>query len=88
VPGLSGEIVEVGRITHFFPKITVAVVELKAPLKVGDRILIRGATTNLEQTVESMQIEHKPVQEAQPGQSIGLKVKDRVREKDVVYKIS
>ena len=85
---MSGEIVEVGRVTHFFPRISVAVVELKAPLKVGDRIMIRGATTNLEQTVETMQIEHQSVQEAQPGQSIGLKVKDRVREKDVVYKIS
>jgi len=84
---LSGEIVEVGRVTHYFSRIGVAVVELKAPLKIGDRILIRGATTNLEQTVESMQIEHKPVEEAGPGQSIGLKVKDRVREKDIVYKL-
>ncbi|RLI27424.1 MAG: translation elongation factor-like protein [Candidatus Hecatellales archaeon] len=79
--------VEVGRVTHYFSRIGVAVVELKAPLKIGDRILIRGATTNLEQTVESMQIEHKPVEEAGPGQSIGLKVKDRVREKDIVYKL-
>lgn len=84
---MSGEIVEVGRVTHYFSRIGVAVVELKAPLKIGDRILIRGATTNLEQTVESMQIEHKPVEEAGPGQSIGLKVKDRVREKDIVYKL-
>lgn len=80
--------VEVGRVTHFFPKISVAVVELKAPLKVGDHILIRGATTNFEQIVESMQIEHRPVQEAGPGQAIGLKVRDRVRKKDIVYKIS
>ncbi|MHC1586720.1 MAG: U32 family peptidase C-terminal domain-containing protein [Candidatus Hecatellaceae archaeon] len=84
---MSGELVEVGRVTHYFSKISVAVVELKAPLKVGDRILIRGATTNFEQTVDSMQIEHKPVQEAQPGQSVGIKVKDRVREKDIVYKV-
>ena len=84
---MSGEIVEVGRVTHYFSKISVAVVELKAPLKIGDKILIRGATTNFEQTVESMQVEHKPVEEAQPGQSVGIKVKDKVREKDVVYKI-
>jgi len=84
---MSGELVEVGRVTHYFSKISVAVVELKAPLKVGDRILIRGATTNFEQTVDSMQIEHKPVQEAQPGLSVGIKVKDRVREKDIVYKV-
>ncbi|RLI29500.1 translation elongation factor-like protein [Candidatus Bathyarchaeota archaeon] len=79
--------VEVGRVTHYFSRIGVAVVELKAPLKLGDKILIRGATTNFEQTVESMQVEHKPVQEAGPGQSVGIKVKDRVREKDIVYKV-
>jgi len=87
VSSLSGELVEVGRVTHYFSRIGVAVVELKAPLKLGDKILIRGATTNFEQTVESMQVEHKPVQEAGPGQSVGIKVKDRVREKDIVYKV-
>lgn len=81
------ELIEVGRVTHYFTKISVAVVELKAPLTIGDRILIKGSTTNLEQVVESMQIEHKDVQRAEAGQSIGLKVKDRVRENDIVYKI-
>jgi len=81
------ELVEVGKVTHYFTKISVAVVDLKAPLAVGDRILIKGSTTDLEQVVESMQIEHKDVQRAEAGQSIGLKVKDRVREKDIVYKI-
>ncbi|MEM3824302.1 MAG: translation elongation factor-like protein, partial [Candidatus Bathyarchaeia archaeon] len=75
-----------GRITHFFSKISVAVVELKAPLAVGDTVLIKGPTTDFEQVVESMQIEHKNVQRAEAGQSIGLKVAQRVREKDVVYK--
>lgn len=77
---------EVGRITHFYPKILVAVVELKLPLEVGDRIQIVGPTTRLEQVVESMQIEHKAITGAKPGQSIGLKVASRVRETDVVYK--
>jgi putative protease len=81
------ELIEVGRVTHYFTRISVAVIELKAPLAVGDRILIKGSTTDLEQVVESMQIEHKDVQRAEAGQSIGLKVKDRVREKDMVYKI-
>lgn len=85
--GEERELMEVGKVTHYFTKIGVAVIELKAPLEVGDRILIKGSTTDLEQTVESMQIEHKNVQRAEAGQSIGLKVKDRVREKDVVYKI-
>ncbi|MFQ6086640.1 MAG: translation elongation factor-like protein [Candidatus Bathyarchaeia archaeon] len=82
------ELVEVGRVSHFFSRISVAVVELKAPLAVGDRVLIKGSTTDLEQVVESMQIEHKDVQRAEAGQSIGLKVNDRVRENDTVYKIT
>jgi len=77
----------VGRVTHYFTKIGVGVVELSDELKIGDRISIEGATTNFEQIVESIQIEKKPVQSAGPGQSIGLKVKDRVREGDLVYKI-
>lgn len=78
--------VEVGRITHFFPKISVAVIELSKPLKVGDTIAVKGPTTDFEQPVESMQIEHKEVQKAETGQSIGLKVVQRVRETDLVYK--
>jgi translation elongation factor EF-1alpha len=78
--------VEVGKITHFFSKISVAVIELKAPLKVGDTILVKGPTTDFEQLVDSMQIEHKNVAQAEAGQSIGLKVVQRVRETDIVYK--
>jgi len=83
---LSEDIVEVGRITHFFPKISVAVIELKASLKVGDTIMVKGPNTDFEQVVDSMQIEHKNVEEAKPGESIGLKVAERVRETDKVYK--
>lgn len=79
-------VVEVGKITHFFPKINVAVIELRAPLKVGDSIAVKGPSTDFEQTVDSMQIEHKNVEVAGAGQSIGLKVKERVRETDTVYK--
>jgi putative protease len=82
------KLVEVGRIAHYFSGISVAVADLEAPLAVGDRILIKGSTTDLEQIVESMQIEHEDVQRAETGQSIGLKVKDRVRENDTVYKIT
>jgi len=81
------ELVEVGRVTHFYPKISVAIVELKASLNIGDKILIKGATTNFEQIVESMQIEHKNIERAEAGQIIGLKVKERVRENDKVYRI-
>jgi translation elongation factor EF-1alpha len=84
---LSEELQEVGRVSHFFTKISVAVIELTATISVGDRIRIKGPTTNLEQTIDSMEIEHEKVQRAEAGQSIGMKVKDRVRETDVVYKI-
>ncbi len=83
----EGELKEVGVVTHYFTRISVAVVELKDTLSVGDRILIQGHTTNFEQTVESMQIEHKNITTATAGQKIGLKVKERVREGDRVYKI-
>ena len=79
-------VVEIGRITHFFTKISVAVIELTAPLVVGDTIVVKGPTTDFEQTVESMQIEHNNVQRAEAGQSIGLRVAQRVRENDMVYK--
>lgn len=79
-------IVKIGRITHFFTKISVAVIELTAPLSVGDTIVVKGPTTDFEQVVDSMQIEHQNVQSAKAGQSIGLKVVQRVRENDTVYK--
>jgi putative protease len=81
------ELRKVGKVTHYFTKIGVAVIELTDKLSVGDRIVIQGSTTGLEQAVSSMQIEHKNVPSAQAGQSIGLKVERRVREEDRVYKV-
>ena len=80
------EVVQIGHITHFFSKISVAIVELTAPLSVGDRILVKGPATDFEQVVDSMQIEHQNVQRAEAGQSIGLKTVQHVKEKDMVYK--
>jgi putative protease len=80
------DIIEIGHITHIFSKISVAVVELTLPLAIGDRILIKGPSTNFEQTVESMQIDRKAIPRAESGQSIGLKAVQPVKEKDVVYK--
>ena len=77
----------VGKMSHYFAKIGVGVVELSDELKVGDRISIEGATTNIQQTVDSMQIEHQNVQSAGSGQSIGLKIVERTREGDLVYKL-
>jgi hypothetical protein len=79
-------IIEVGHIVHFFSKISVAILELTAPLAVGDRILVKGPATDFEQTVDSMQIEHKNIQKAEAGQSIGLKTTQHVKERDLVYK--
>lgn len=78
---------EIGIVTHYFTKIGVAVVELSEAISAGNQILIKGITTNVEQTVNSMQIEHVTVERAEAGQSIGLKIDDRVREGDTVYKI-
>ena len=79
---------EVGKVTHFFGKISVGVIELADNIKVGDKIHIKGATSDFEQSVDSMQIEHKEVQEAKAGESIGLKVKEPVREADKVYLVT
>jgi putative protease len=86
VEDLSEDIVEVGHITHFFSKISVAVLELTAPLSVGDRILVKGPTTDFEQVVDSMQVEHKNIQRAEAGQSVGLKLAQQTKERDVVYR--
>ncbi|MFQ6020803.1 MAG: translation elongation factor-like protein [Candidatus Aenigmatarchaeota archaeon] len=77
----------VGKITHFYPKISVAVVELEDTLKVGDKISIEKGEQTFEQTVDSMQIEHENVEEANTGQSIGLKVVERAREGSKVFKL-
>ena len=77
----------VGKVSHYFSKIGVGVIELSDELKVGDRISIEGATTNVQQTVRSMQIEHADVQSAGPGDAIGMKVDQRVREGDLAYKL-
>ncbi len=78
---------EIGRVIHYFSRIGVGVVELKNEIKLGDKIQIEGATTSFTQTVESMEIDKKKIDKATAGQLIGLKVKDRVRVGDKVYKI-
>lgn len=77
----------IGKISHFFGKISVAAIELSGHVKVGDTISIKGATTDFEQKIESMQIENKSVKEADAGDAIGVKVADRVRPGDEVFLI-
>ena len=78
---------QIGAIRHYYSKIGVAVVDLTAKIAVGDTVRVKGMTTDLRQKVESMQIEHADVQNASAGQSIGLKVAEKVREGDLVYKV-
>ena len=77
---------EIGQVRHFFTKIGVAVIDLTQPLAIGDHILIKGPTTDFEQTVDSMQIDRKNILRGEGGQSIGLKLAKPAKEKDTVYK--
>ena len=78
----------IGKVTHYFGKISVAGIELNETLKVGDKISIEGATTNFEESIDSMQIDNKSVEEAGAGDLIGIKVKDKARVGDDVYLVS
>ncbi len=80
--------VEIGKVSDFFARPVVAGVELTAPLKAGDRIHITGHTTDLELTIESMQIDNVTVQQAKAGDAVGIKVSDRVRRGDTIYKVT
>ena len=78
----------IGHITHFFGKIMVGIVKLEGELKVGDQIHIKGAHTDFNMTVQSMQMEHKNIDTAKAGDEIGLKVDERVHEKDEVFLVT
>lgn len=78
---------KIGEVTHYFTDIDVGIIKLEDTLEVGDRIKIKGSTTDFEQDVDSIEIDREKVQEAGSGQSVGLKVKDRVREGDEVFKV-
>jgi len=78
----------IGRITHYFSNIGVAVIELSGTLKEGDSIrIVGGENTDFTQTIDSMEIEHEKVKTAKKGDSAGLKVKEKVREGYKVYKV-
>lgn len=78
----------IGVVNDYFAKIGVAGIDLEGPLRVGDTIHIKGHTTDFEQTIDSLQVEHAQVQEAKKGDAIGIKVKDRCRGGDIVYKVT
>ena len=79
---------KVGRVQKFFAKPSVAAIEVTAGvLRIGDKLHFKGHTSDFEDTITSMQIELEPIEEAKPGDLIGIQVKERVRENDTVYKI-
>ena len=79
---------EIGKVSDFFARPVVAGIELSSTLKVGDKIHIVGHTTDLEFTIASMQIDNADVTEAKAGDSVGIKVSDRVRRGDKIYKVT
>jgi len=80
--------VEIGKVTEFFARPVVAGVELSGTLKIGDKIHIQGSTTDMVLTVESMQIERVNITVGKPGDVVGIKVPDRVRRGDKIYKVT
>ena len=80
--------VEIGHVSDFFARPVVAGITLTGTLKVGDKVHIKGHTTDLEMTVDSMQINNLNATEAKSGDAIGVKVTDRVRAGDKVYKVT
>ena len=77
---------EIGKVSSYFTNVEVAAIDLSGALKVGEKIHIKGHTTDFEQKVDSMQINRKNVKEAKKGDSVGIKVDERVRPGDAVYK--
>lgn len=86
--GTAAEEREIGTVTHYFTHLSVAIVRLESgSLREGDVVRIKGHTSDFTQPVESMEIDHMPVSEAHPGQSVGMRVNEHAREHDVVYKV-
>ena len=79
---------EIGIVTHYFSHISVGIVQLNAPLKVGDSIHIKGAHDDFTQTIDSIQIEHETVESAKEGDLIGIKVIQKVHPHDEVFLVS
>jgi selenocysteine-specific translation elongation factor len=80
--------VVIGKVTDFFARPVVAGVELTAPVKLGDKIHVKGSTTDMELVVDSMQIDNVDVKQAKAGDLVGIKVSERVRRGDIIYKVT
>ena len=82
---MANEEKPIGEVTHYFGGIQVAIVKFNKPIKKGEMIKFKGATTEFSQEIESMQYDHKDIESAKKGQEVGIKVKEKVREGDLVY---
>ena len=83
---MSEQETEIGSVMTYYNNIGVAAIDLTGNVKVGDTIIIRGYTTDVEHVIDNMEIDHKSVQEAKSGDQIGIKVASKLRKKDRVYK--
>ena len=77
----------IGKISHFFGNISVGIIDLTDTFKVGEKIHIKGSSTDFEQVVSSMQVDRKDISEAKAGDAVGIKVDQKVKEGDLVYKV-
>jgi len=75
----------VGTVTHYFGNLGVAIVKFNKLISVGAKLKFKGATTDFEEVVKSMQFDHKEIDKAKKGQEVGIKVKDKVREGDMIF---
>ena len=76
----------IGKVTHYYDKINVAILKLSSPLKTGEEVEFKGTTTDFKQSIDSMEVDHEKVKKAKKGEVIGVKVDEKVREHDLVYR--
>lgn len=81
----SSEPKPIGAVTHYYSNLGVAIVKFNKKVDVGARIRFKGATTDFEEVIQSMQYDHKPIESAKKGQEVGIKVSQKVREGDEVF---
>lgn len=79
---------KIGEVTHYFSHIPAGIIKLEGALKVGDKVHFKGATTDFEQEILEIQVDHEKVEEAKAGSEVGVKVTDRVREGDEVFLVT
>jgi len=85
MPKVNSEPKPIGEVTHYYSNLGVAIVKFSKAVPVGARLKFKGATTNFEETISSMQYDHKSIERAEKGKEVGLKVSEKVRDGDQVF---